>query len=84
MNSFWIHLTTVSLTIYGLFTKLIFDADIKYETKHIQALIDNFDFSSNATYTQRYLVNSGKTSKNFVIIYQNDIKNNIFYLKWSI
>ena len=47
--------------------KLIFGADIKYETKHIQALIDNFDFSSNATYTQRYLINSGKTSNESLI-----------------
>ena len=46
----------------GWYHTSIFCLDIKYETKHIPALIDNFDFSSNATYTQRYLVNSAMVS----------------------
>ena len=40
-------------------TKLRFESsELKYETKHFPNLIDHFEYSSNATYQMRYLVNS--------------------------
>ena len=33
------------------------EASVKYKTKYINQIIDHFDWKSNATYKQRYLMN---------------------------